>query len=131
MSLSTQLKNLWATASIDLGYTCSGYAFRLANCPSKKTCFPVWYSQEGNLELSKTSTTILLDKDQKLVDFGFDAETKYLELYRNGEHEDCYYFRRFKLLLYNKVKTNVKVVSFPHKVNINYRSSEFSSNDIC
>lgn len=60
---------------------------------------------------SKTPTTVLLDKDENLVDFGFGAETAYAELSENEEHEEYYYFQRFKMMLYDKVRTSVRECS--------------------
>ena len=110
MAISTTFYNLWV-AAIDFGTTFSGYAFgsreELENDPTKIFA-PVWQAADGGLISSKTPTTVLLDNDENLVEFGFDAETAYSELSENGEHEDHYYFRRFKMMLYDKVRTSVR-----------------------
>ena len=54
----------------------------------------------------KTSTCILFDPDQNFASFGYEAEDQYSELAGDGddEHKDWYYFRRFKMQLFdNKV----------------------------
>ena len=56
----------------------------------------------------KTSTCVLFDPDQKFAKFGYEAETQYGELAAEGTdtHKDWYYFRRFKMQLFdNKVYT--------------------------
>ena len=51
----------------------------------------------------KTSTCILFDKERKFRSFGFEAEAKYLDLVRDEKenHRDWYFFRRFKMVLYD------------------------------
>lgn len=103
--------NYIAVAAIDFGTTFSGYAFATINDLKKdptKTFAPNWHAADGGLVSSKTPTTVLLDKDEKLVDFGFGAETAYAELSENEEHEEYYYFQRFKMILYDKVRTSVR-----------------------
>lgn len=52
----------------------------------------------------KTSTTILFDPDKKFNSFGFEAESKYAEKVTGNENQQWYYFKSFKMLLYeNKV----------------------------
>ena len=56
----------------------------------------------------KTSTCVLFDPDQTFANFGYDAETQYGELAAEGTdtHKEWYYFRRFKMQLFdNKVYT--------------------------
>ena len=136
----SSLDYLWV-AAIDFGTTFSGYAFggreELEVNPTK-TSAPVWQAADGGLISSKTPTTVLLDKDEKLVDFGFDAETAYAELSEDEEHEEYYYFRRFKMMLYDKVRKSVRK-PFPHYVYISrvtlfsvrlVASSKFETNSL-
>ncbi|XP_033731586.1 heat shock 70 kDa protein 12B-like, partial [Pecten maximus] len=51
--------------------------------------------------LSKTPTTILFDKDQKFHSFGYEAEKHYFQLTVDDNHTDWYYFRRFKMILFD------------------------------
>jgi hypothetical protein len=49
-------------------------------------------------------TTILIRPDGKTIDsFGFDAESRYAELAEDGEHKDWYFFKRFKMQLFDKI----------------------------
>lgn len=56
-----------------------------------------------------------MDKDEKLVDFGFDVEIIYVELLENGEYEDYFYFCWFKMMFYDK---DGKLVSLVRKCNV-------------
>lgn len=98
-STSTRL----VVAAIDFGTTFSGYAYAMRhdflNKPPKITT-PNWIGG-GNIISSKNPTVLLLDSKQKFVAFGFEAEDKYAELAADGEHKDYYFFRRFKMSLYN------------------------------
>ncbi|OWF45295.1 Heat shock 70 kDa protein 12A [Mizuhopecten yessoensis] len=63
----------------------------------------------GSLASVKTATTVLLDPDKKLRAFGFEAEDEYNQLVEDSEedgigertYEKYYYFRQFKMSLYN------------------------------
>lgn len=57
---------------------------------------------------AKTSTYVLFDANGKVASFGFDAEKKYSELASENKHRDWYYFRRFKMMLYNET-VNINV----------------------
>lgn len=97
-------------AAIDFGNTFSGYAFAsrndVENDPSKIHT-PLWIASSGSLISSKTSTTILLNINAQVVAFGFDAESKYTELLKNGEDENYFYFCHFKMMLYKHAKAKV------------------------
>ncbi|XP_062607409.1 uncharacterized protein LOC134269204, partial [Saccostrea cucullata] len=94
-------------ASIHIGTTYSGYAFgmkrELTKDPTKVYC-PSWHVLDGPSS-SKTSTTILLDENRRFVSFGYEAEKQYAELADENEHKDYYYFHRFKMILYEKIRT--------------------------
>ena len=53
----------------------------------------------------KTSTCILFKPNKQFDSFGYDAEDAYGELSaeETGEHKKWYYFRRFKMELFNNV----------------------------
>ena len=57
----------------------------------------------------KTSTCVLFKPDKTFNSFGYDAEEDYAELAsrETGEHKKWYYFRRFKMQLFDK-KVEVK-----------------------
>ena len=52
----------------------------------------------------KTSTCVLFKPDQTFHSFGYEAEDHYGELAseETGEHKKWYYFRRFKMQLFDK-----------------------------
>ena len=57
----------------------------------------------------KTSTCVLFDPDQNFANFGYDAEAQYDDLAAEGTdtHKDWFYFRRFKMQLFDiKVYTH-------------------------
>lgn len=92
-------------AAIDFGTTFSGYAFGNRNDykddPSKVAgCHWSTGSQPG-LSL-KTPSCILFDPEENFDSFGGEAEDKYTELAQEDEHGDWYFFRRFKMQLYDK-----------------------------
>lgn len=94
------------TVAIDFGTTFSGYAYYLR--ASHNISIPTWIA--GNMELSyKTPTTVLLDNKTNFVDFGYDAEKRYVDLCGDDEHENYYYFHRFKMMLYDKIRTEVRI----------------------
>lgn len=99
-------------AAIDIGTTFSGYAFAMRDeleKDSSKIFAPHWHASDGSFISHKTPTTVLFDKNKKLVDFGFDAKTTYAELSENWKHKDYFYFRRLKMMLYNHVRTKVRL----------------------
>ncbi|XP_052796649.1 heat shock 70 kDa protein 12A-like [Mya arenaria] len=92
-------------AAIDFGTAYSGYAF------SSRTDFkrdPLNVSANtwtgATLMSLKTSTCVLFDKKKQFKEFGFAAEDEYGNLAEEGdEHRNYYFFRRFKMMLYNKM----------------------------
>jgi len=66
-----------------------------------QVCSNTWGA--ATLMSLKTSTCVLFDKNKKFVAFGFEAEDKYVELGEDNEHQDYYFFRRFKMKLFDKM----------------------------
>lgn len=65
---------------------------------------------EKNLRSNKEPTVLLLNQEGQFDSFGSKAEEKYTELEQNDPvaAKDWYFFRRFKMQLYNnKVLTSV------------------------
>lgn len=91
------------TAAIDFGTTYSGYCFSFRhdfeNDPLKVSA-NTWTAGTAGLVSLKTPTTVLLDSNQELVAFGYEAEDRYAELAEDEEHAEYYYFRRFKMTLF-------------------------------
>ncbi|KAK3090679.1 hypothetical protein FSP39_013656 [Pinctada imbricata] len=91
--------------AIDFGTTYSGYAFStkgdFENDPTKIYANEDWPA--GNVGFSrKTPTVLLLNPDGKFEAFGFEAEEMYNQLAVEKEHEEWYYFRRFKMKLHGE-----------------------------
>ncbi|XP_078325395.1 heat shock 70 kDa protein 12B-like [Crassostrea virginica] len=92
-------------AAIDFGTTFSGYAFSFLhdyNRDPLKISTNSWNAGIGKLMTLKTSTCVLFDATGKFHSFGFEAEEKYSNLALEDNHHDWYYFRRFKMMLYDK-----------------------------
>ncbi|XP_063413407.1 heat shock 70 kDa protein 12A-like [Mytilus trossulus] len=94
--------------AIDFGTTYSGYAFSTKSQPNSiYTCD--W--RRSSLLSYKAPTSVLLNHKKEFLAFGYDAETKYMSSLENdSDDEDSeeakeavyYYFRRFKMALYNE-----------------------------
>ena len=87
--------------AIDFGTTYSGYAFSTMGNRSQILTYN-W--SEGRTQVPKTPTSILFTPRRDFNSFGHEAEKKYAELSNSGEYKSWYFFKRFKLTLYdNKV----------------------------
>ena len=98
-------KNYLLVAAIDFGTTYSGYAFSTRTDFQRdptKAFLKQWVDPASSMMYNKTSTCILFDADRKFSKFGFEAEAKYIDLIMDKEHETWYFFRRFKMTLYDK-----------------------------
>ncbi|XP_033743553.1 heat shock 70 kDa protein 12A-like [Pecten maximus] len=85
--------------AIDIGTTYSHYAFSFrheyVNNPRQ-----IYVNRPyGNMHSEKGPTCVLLKPDQTFHSFGFEAEDQYTELVEDAEHEDWYFFKRFKTSL--------------------------------
>nr|XP_022323072.1 heat shock 70 kDa protein 12A-like [Crassostrea virginica] len=92
-------------AAIDFGTTFSGYAFSFLHDYKRdplKISTNSWTAGVGQLMTLKTSTCVLFDAAGKFHSFGFEAEEKYSNLALDDNHHDWYYFRRFKMMLYDE-----------------------------
>ncbi|XP_062611441.1 heat shock 70 kDa protein 12A-like [Saccostrea cucullata] len=92
--------------AIDFGTTYSGYAFAFRGTflkDGEKDINEIhavpWNA--GELMSDKTPTTLLLDADKNFVCFGYEAENTYSKL-PEEEKKKYFYFRRFKMMLYDK-----------------------------
>ncbi|XP_060065908.1 heat shock 70 kDa protein 12B-like [Ylistrum balloti] len=93
------------SAAIDFGTTYSGYAFSSQfeyKISPLKVSNMTWTAESGNLLSLKTSTCILFKADGSFHSFGFEAEDKYADLLDNKQHGSWYFFRRFKMCLYEQ-----------------------------
>ena len=57
---------------------------------------PLWHNADKTISTYKTPTCLLLNEKRELEAFGYEAEKKYLELFHQGRHERCFFFRRYK-----------------------------------
>lgn len=93
-------------AAIDFGTTFSGYAFSFKHDYEKDPCQIATFAWPGARALMslKTSTCVLFEPNQNFHSFGYEAEDHYGELAaeETGEHKKWYYFRRFKMQLFDK-----------------------------
>ncbi|KAL3878541.1 hypothetical protein ACJMK2_030881 [Sinanodonta woodiana] len=101
-------------AAIDFGTTYSGYAFSFRSEYDKDPCkiyTPVWNAGSRSLVSLKAPTCALFDPHKRFHSFGYEAEDKYTELAADDEADGWYYFRRFKMTLYDKMslKRNFKL----------------------
>ena len=83
-------------AAIDFGTAYSGYAFS-SKADWTKVRTPTW--PDGTMLSSKAPTAALLKSDKTFDSFGYEAERKYAELAGEKNHEDYFYFNRFKMKL--------------------------------
>ncbi|XP_056017396.1 heat shock 70 kDa protein 12A-like [Ostrea edulis] len=86
-------------AAIDFGTTYPGYAFS-ATSDWSKVLTSNWTG--GKVVTLKTPTALLLNSDKEFQAFGYEAEDQYLDLARDEEHEDYYFFHRFKMILHSE-----------------------------
>lgn len=108
--LATAVKERLQVVAIDFGTTYSGYAFSFKadfqQNPLKITTNNWEYKQTGSpFVSSKAPTCALFTPDKDFHSFGFEAEDHYTKLAIKGQHNDWFFFKRFKMLLYdNKVR---------------------------
>lgn len=103
-------RNALIMAAIDFGTTFSGYAFaRRVDFEKNQSIIhvPSWSFPSQGLISFKTPTTVLMDKNEEFVAFGFKAETKYAEFLEEGKGDDHFYFHHFKMLMYSHAKVQV------------------------
>ena len=113
-SLNSSKMSSLLVAAIDFGTTFSGYAFSFLHDYKRdplKISTNSWTAGVGQLMTLKTSTCVLFDAAGKFHSFGFEAEEKYSNLALDDNHHDWYYFRRFKMMLYDK-KVQVQYLFF-------------------
>ncbi|XP_053390534.1 heat shock 70 kDa protein 12A-like [Mercenaria mercenaria] len=92
-------------AAIDFGTTFSGWAFSFKHefmSEPTKASVKQWFS--GSHTTEKTPTVALIHQDGKtLKAFGYEAENEYKDLMDEGEHENYFYFQRFKMMLHTRL----------------------------
>lgn len=94
--------NVLFVCALDLGIMYSGYAYSTRVDPKDIFC-PHWNSATACMT-HLIPTVILLDEKQNFIAFSFEAEEKYLELDAE-EKNSCYFFQRFQMNLYDKLRS--------------------------
>ncbi|CAG2200794.1 unnamed protein product [Mytilus edulis] len=92
-------------AAIDFGTTFSGYGYiSRGDYKDDPTMVygRIWHSNSQPGLSLKTPTCILFNQNQVFESFGGAAEDKYTELAQAEEHMDWFFFKRFKMQLYDK-----------------------------
>ena len=93
--------------AVDFGTTYTSYAYSFKENPTAIFC-PYW-KDLADLVSDKTPTSMLLDKQHQFVAFGYEAERKYLDLVKDGNAKDFFYFKSFKMPLYDKIRIEVSI----------------------
>jgi len=106
MELST-IQNPSLVVALDIGSTYSGYAWQwrkdFLNNRSNVEFNTNWGA--GSLQLHKTTSCILLDKNFKVDSFGNLAETRFCNLCDETDGDvrgKWFFFKKFKIVLYGK-----------------------------
>lgn len=94
-------------AAIDFGSTTAGYAFSFRHeyrkDPLDISTF-LWTTGNHDIATSKAPCSVLLDLEKRFIAFGYEAEDKYEGILANNLQDDWYYFKGFKMLLYNAIE---------------------------
>ncbi|XP_053401232.1 heat shock 70 kDa protein 12B-like isoform X1 [Mercenaria mercenaria] len=100
----TSRQDILLVVAIDFGTTYSGFAIQFRHefdpkDPTKIRAPQSWNGGKQNLMSYKTPTCLLLNEDQEIDCFGFEAEEKYADLCLNKENGKYYYYKQFKMRL--------------------------------
>ncbi|XP_061173409.1 heat shock 70 kDa protein 12A-like [Saccostrea echinata] len=95
------------SAAIDFGTTYCGVMYSSKKDYDEKN--PLYIFANQNNKGDKTTslqepTTVLIDPQRQFHSFGLEAEKEYARLAAKKEHEEYYYFRRFKMTLHRHVE---------------------------
>ncbi|KAL4230331.1 Heat shock 70 kDa protein 12A [Mactra antiquata] len=111
-SMDTNKNDLLLVAAIQIGTTFSRYAFLFKHEYQADPCnISVLRSCVVGTARSvsvKEPTIVLFDEHKKFHSFGYKAEDTYADLFIDDEHHKWYFFKRFKMRLYDK-KVNSKI----------------------
>lgn len=125
MELRTR-DNYLIVAAIDFGTTYSGYAFSTRHDFQRdptNASLKQWVDPSSNMVYNKTSTCVLFTKEKIFHSFGFEAEAKYLDLLLENDQENWYFFRRFKMSLY---EIQVNYFYFMRYMYVDHKTMVFS-----
>ncbi|KAL4230330.1 Heat shock 70 kDa protein 12A [Mactra antiquata] len=110
-SMDTNKNDSPLVAAIDIGTTFSGYAFQFKHEYQANPCnISSGVFGTARSVSVKEPTIVLFDEHKKFHSFGYKAEDTYAELFMDDEHHKWYFFKRFKMRLYDKkVNRNVEI----------------------
>ena len=100
--------------AIDFGTTYSGWAYSFITDYEKNptnVTASVWSAGQRALVSQKAPTCILVNPDKTFNSFGYEAENNYSNLADEEEHHDYYFFKRFKMILFDKVVSRLLLKS--------------------
>ncbi|XP_062593470.1 heat shock 70 kDa protein 12B-like [Saccostrea cucullata] len=100
--------------AIDLGTSYSGYAFAPRKNLTNNGCDIYASHWESDLLSHKTPTAILLDPIMNFQAFGHEANKKFAKLTEDENHADWFYFKDFKMDLYEKDLTERTMIQDIH-----------------
>ncbi|XP_052814740.1 heat shock 70 kDa protein 12A-like [Mya arenaria] len=97
--------NVLLVASIDFGTTFSGWAFSFKH-EYERDPLKVFAKQwtGGHVSLKAPTCALIRPDGQSLEAFGYDAEDRYTELASEDKHRPWYFFKRFKMMLFDKME---------------------------
>lgn len=101
----TGFGNSLFVVGIDIGSEYSGYAYAFRyDIRHDPHLIRAHEWNESNRCSLKCPTTILINSNEEMVAFGFEAERMFSELLENNKHHDYYYFKNFRNDLYQVFK---------------------------
>lgn len=97
-------KDIRVVAALDIGTTHSGIAWSSSSefekNPLRITSLQ-WPTSGGSSQTAnKTPSVLLLKSNGEFLAFGYDADEKYSELANDNAQYGHYFFKHFKMLLY-------------------------------
>ncbi|XP_015260152.1 PREDICTED: heat shock 70 kDa protein 12A-like [Cyprinodon variegatus] len=94
--------------AIDFGTAFSGYAFNISARGEESDPRLKRWGKEYGLETPKTPTCILFNEDKTFLSFGYEAQMKFKDM-RGEEAKKHYFFEDFKMTLYKKKLSDLKI----------------------
>ena len=94
--------------AIDFGTTYSGFAYSLAESQTDIVIhkWDPMSADKANIS-PKTPTSLLLDRENNFMAFGYEAEDMYKQMTEDGKHQEIRFFKDFKMLLQRKVHVSI------------------------
>lgn len=107
------VEEFWSVVvALDFGTTYSGYAFWKKDTDPLDITSGKWKTGSKDvLESLKTPTSLLLNKENEVIEFGFEAEQIFKELVKDGNDKEYRFFRQFKMHFYLKKVPLIRMIS--------------------